>query len=82
MCFIARRNRYPDVPIVVVETAYPFEPYENAWNFTEQNADFAFTPAGQAEYLSSLIKLAKDTFGAGELPEHPDKTISWTIISR
>lgn len=56
---------YPDLPIVIVETAYPFEPYENTFNFTEANADFAFTPQGQAEYLSSLIKVAKDTFGNG-----------------
>lgn len=57
---------YPDLPIVIVETAYPFEQYDNTWNFTEQNADFAFSKQGQAQYLSSLIRLARDTFGAGK----------------
>ena len=52
----------PELGTISAETTHPFEPYENKWNFTEPNADFAFTKKGQAEYLTSLLHLAKHTF--------------------
>jgi arabinogalactan endo-1,4-beta-galactosidase len=54
---------YPELSIVLVETMFPFEPYNNTWNWTEPNADFPFTPEGQHEYLQSLLHLAQGTFG-------------------
>jgi arabinogalactan endo-1,4-beta-galactosidase len=54
-CLSAVQAAYPRLPIVIVETAYPFEPYANTFNFTETNADFPFTPAGQHHYLARLV---------------------------
>ena len=64
-CLGAVQARWPELPIVIVETSYPFETFDNPWNFTELNSDFEFSPRGQAAYLASLLQLAKESAMGG-----------------
>ena len=67
-CLSQVQQLWPELPIVIVETTYPFEPYENQFHFNETNADFPFTLQGQHDYLAQLIHVAKTTFGVGGRP--------------
>ncbi len=50
-----------DKPIIVAETAYPWinNKYNHRWARHRRNMLFPFSPAGQAAYMSTVIKIVK-----------------------
>ena len=80
-CLTAVSNQYPELDVIVVETAFPHEPtggngdLEN--NFTQANADFPFTPDGQSAYLRTALRVVTETFGPSERRPHAATGVYW-----
>ena len=81
-CLTAVRDKYPELDIIIVETAFPHEqfagdrpPFNN--NFTQANADFPFTSTGQASYLRSVLRTTLQAFGPSA--SRPHATTGMTV---
>jgi len=78
-CLRAVRDQYPTLDFVVVETAFPHEPVADPFsnNFTQANADFPFSPAGQESYLRTALRTVNETFGPSALRPRATTGVYW-----
>ncbi|HKR51389.1 MAG TPA: glycosyl hydrolase 53 family protein [Pseudonocardiaceae bacterium] len=50
------QDSYPSKPVVISETAHPYRPFWDGKIMRAAGLEFAFTPAGQFEYLEAALR--------------------------